>query len=95
MTRPERERLKIMAGRRGGVVDAGGGGRIDGGALSAEQAHLASVFGRWGRRFDASAARRKPSDLREQVLAQGAEERFEGFGPTLMAEQLLIFAGFL
>ena len=35
------------------------------------------------------SARRKPSELREQVLALCEEPRYEGFGPTLMAEQLL------
>jgi len=35
------------------------------------------------------SARRKPPALREQVLALCAEPRYEGFGPTLLAEQLL------
>jgi hypothetical protein len=35
------------------------------------------------------SARRKPAALREQVLALCAEQRYEGFGPTLLAEQLL------
>jgi hypothetical protein len=35
------------------------------------------------------SARRKPQALRAQVLALCAEERYEGFGPTLMAEHLL------
>jgi hypothetical protein len=35
------------------------------------------------------SARRKPPALREQVLAMCEEQRYEGFGPTLMAEQLL------
>jgi hypothetical protein len=35
------------------------------------------------------SARRKPQALRRQVLALCAEERYEGFGPTLMAEHLL------
>ena len=35
------------------------------------------------------SARRKPPALRTQVLALCAEERYEGFGPTLMAEHLL------
>ena len=34
-------------------------------------------------------ARRKPSALRAQVLALCDEPRYEGFGPTLMAEHLL------
>jgi len=33
--------------------------------------------------------RRKSAKLREQVLARFDEPRYEGFGPTLMAEQLL------
>ena len=35
------------------------------------------------------SARRKPAELRAQALALYAEERHAGFGPTLMAEQLL------
>ena len=35
------------------------------------------------------SARGKPPALREQVLALCEERRYEGFGPTLMAEQLL------
>jgi transposase-like protein len=35
------------------------------------------------------SARGKPQALRTQVLALCAEERYEGFGPTLMAEHLL------
>ena len=35
------------------------------------------------------SARRKPSVLRAQVLALSAEPRYEEFGPTMMAEQLL------
>ena len=35
------------------------------------------------------SARRKPQALRTRVLALCDEERYEGFGPTLMAEQLL------
>jgi hypothetical protein len=34
------------------------------------------------------SARRKPAALRAQALARYAEERYAGFGPTLMAEQL-------
>jgi hypothetical protein len=36
-----------------------------------------------------ASPRRKPQALRTQVLALCAEERYEGFGPTLMAEHLL------
>jgi hypothetical protein len=35
------------------------------------------------------SARRKPKALRQQVLALCVQARYEGFGPTLMAEQLL------
>jgi hypothetical protein len=41
------------------------------------------------RRRGQPSARRKPQALRTQVLALCAEERYEGFGPTLMAEHLL------
>ena len=34
------------------------------------------------------SARRKPAELRAQALARFAEERYAGFGPTLMAEHL-------
>jgi hypothetical protein len=34
------------------------------------------------------SARRKPPELRAQALARYAEERYAGFGPTLMAEHL-------
>ena len=36
-----------------------------------------------------ASAQGKPPALRAQVLALCAEVRYEGFGPTLMAEQLL------
>ena len=49
--------LKDHGGRDGAGVDAGGGGWIDGRVLSAEQAYLAAVSGRWRCGPGASVAR--------------------------------------
>src|SRR6187431_1585953 len=93
MSRQERERMKIMAGVKEEaltLVAAAGlmgvcyrqGKRLWRRYQDAGDAGL--VHGLRGK----PSARRKPSHLREQVLALCAEERYEGFGPTLMAEQL-------
>ena len=62
-------------GREGAGTDAGAGGGTDGGVLPPEQAHLAAVSGRWGRRAGASAA--GPT----QRAAQAARAAGAGAGP--------------
>jgi len=94
MSRQERERLKIMAGVKAEEL-----------TLVAAAGLMAVCYRQskriWRRYQDAGdaglvhrlrgqpSARRKPQALRTQVLALCAEERYEGFGPTLMAEHLL------
>jgi len=94
MSGKERERLKIMAGvKEEELTLVAAAGLM--GVCYRQSKRI------WRRYQDAGAAglvhrlrgqpsaRRKPSSLREQVLALCAEERSAGFGPTLMAEHLL------
>src|ERR1035437_6639072 len=62
-------------GSKAAGTDAGAGGRTDGGVLPPEQAHLAAVSGRWGRRAGASVA--GPA----QRAAQAARTAGAGAGP--------------
>ncbi len=77
MSGNERERLKIMAGVAGAEVTLIRSERIAGRRRLLHRLH------------GQPSARRKPRALREQVLALCAEQRYEGFGPTLLVEQLL------
>jgi hypothetical protein len=94
MSRKERERLKIMVGvKEEELTLAAAAGLM--GVCYRQSKRI------WRRYQDDGAAglvhrlrgkpsaRRKSSELRQQVLALCAEERYEGFGPTLMAEHLL------
>ena len=94
MSRKERDRMKVMAGvaeQELTLVAASGlmgvcyrqGKRIW--RRYQDQGDAGLVHRRRGQ----PSPRRKPQALREQVLALCAEERYEGFGPTLMAEHLL------
>lgn len=94
MSRQERERLKIMAGvaeEELTLVTAAG-------LMGVCYRQGKRIWKRYQEDGDAGlvhrlrgqpSARRKPSDLREQVLGLCGEPRYEGFGPTLMAEHLL------
>lgn len=94
MSRQERERLKIMAGvaeEELTLVTAAG-------LMGVCYRQSKRIWRRYQEDGDAGlvhrlrgkpSARRKPSDLREQVLGLCGEPRYEGFGPTLMAEHLL------
>jgi len=93
MSRKERGRLTVMAGVKGReltlvqAADLMGvcyrqGKRIWKRYQVAGDAGL--VHGLRGK----PSARRKPSELRAQVLALYAQERYADFGPTLMAEHL-------
>ena len=94
MSRQERERLKIMAGvaeEELTLVTAAG-------LMGVCYRQSKRIWRRYQEDGDAGlvhrlrgkpSARRKPSDLREQVLGLCVEPRYEGFGPTLMAEHLL------
>ena len=94
MSGKERERLKIMAGVAAEEVTLVAAA----GLLGVCYRQSKRIWRRYQDDGDAGlvhrlrgqpSARRKPSELREQVLALCAEERYEGFGPTLMAEHLL------
>jgi Helix-turn-helix domain len=94
MSGSERERLKIMAG----VAEAEVTLVAAAGLLGVCYRQSKRIWRRYQDEGDAglvhrlrgkASARRKPAALREQVLALCAEERYEGFGPTLMAEHLL------
>jgi hypothetical protein len=94
MSRQERERLKIMAGVKAAAVTL----VTAAGLMGVCYRQSKRIWRRYQDQGDAGlvhrlrgkpSARRKPSELRAQVLALCAEERYEGFGPTLMAEQLL------
>jgi hypothetical protein len=94
MSRKERERVKIMAGvaeEELTLVAAAG-------LMGVCYRQSKRIWRRYQAVGDAGlghrlrgkpSARRKPSELREQVLALCGEPRYEGFGPTLMAEQLV------
>jgi hypothetical protein len=94
MSGNERERLKIMAG----VAEEELTLVVAAGLMGVCYRQSKRIWRRYQEDGDAglvhrlrgqASARRKPSELREQVLALCDEPRYEGFGPTLMAEQLL------
>jgi len=94
MSGNERERLKIMAG----VAEAEVTLIAASGLMGVTYRQGKRIWRRYQDEGDAGlvhrlrgkpSARRKPAALREQVLALCAEQRYEGFGPTLLAEQLL------
>jgi hypothetical protein len=94
MSGNERERLKIMAGVAAEEVTL----IAASGLMGVTYRQGKRIWRRYQDEGDAGlvhrlrgqpSARRKPAALREQVLALCAEQRYEGFGPTLMAEQLL------
>ena len=94
MSRKERDRLKIMAG----VAEAAVTLVAAAGLMGVCYRQGKRIWRRYQDEGDAGlghrlrgkpSARRKPPALREQVLARCAEERYEGFGPTRLAEQLL------
>jgi hypothetical protein len=94
MSGNERERLKIMAG----VVEEEVTLIAASGLMGVSYRQSKRIWRRYQDEGDAglvhrlrgkASARRKPSELREQVLTLCDEPRYEGFGPTLMAEQLL------
>jgi len=94
MSGNERERWKIMAG----VAEAGVTLIAASGLRGVTYRQGKRIWRRYQDEGDAGlvhrlrgkpSARRKPEALREQVLVLCAEQRYEGFGPTLLAEQLL------
>lgn len=94
MSATERERLKIMAGVAAEEVTL----IAASGLMGVCYRQSKRIWRRYQDEGDAglghrlrgrASARRKPTELREQVLALCDEERYEGFGPTLMAEHLL------
>lgn len=94
MSGNERERLKIMAGVAEEAVTL----IAASGLMGVSYRQGKRIWRRYQDEGDAGlgprlrgkpSARRKPKALREQVLALCAEARYEGFGPTLLAEQLL------
>ena len=94
MSWKERERLKIMAGVAEGELTLVAAAGLMG--LCYRQSKR--IWRRYQDNGDAGlvhrlrgkpSPRRKPPELRVQVLALCAEERYVGFGPTLMAEHLL------
>lgn len=93
MSAQDRERMKIMAG----VAEAEVTLIAAAGLIGVSYRQSKRIWRRYQDEGDAGlvhrlrgkpSARRKPSALREQVLALCAEPRYAGFGPTLMAEQL-------
>jgi len=94
MSRQERERLKIMAGVKEQALTLVAAAGLMGVCYRQSK----RIWRRYQDDGDAGlvhrlrgkpSARRKPQALRTQVLALCAEERYAGFGPTLMAEHLL------
>ena len=94
MSGSERERLKVMAGVAEEEVTLVAAAGLMGVCYRQGK----RIWRRYQDEGDAglvhrlrgkASARRKPQALREQVLALCDEERYEGFGPTLMAEHLL------
>src|ERR1035438_2280448 len=93
MSKRERERLAVMAGVKRGeltLVQASG-------LLGVCYRQTKRIWRRYQDQGDVglvhrlrgrASARRKPGDVRAQVLALYAEERYAGFGPTLFAEHL-------
>ena len=94
MSRKERDRIKIM----GGVAEEEVTLIAASGLMGVSYRQGKRIWRRYQDEGDAGlvhrlrgkpSARRKPPALREQVIGLCEERRYEGFGPTLMAEQLL------
>jgi hypothetical protein len=94
MSRKERERLTIMVGVKEKELTLGQAGEL----MAVGYRQSKRIWRRYQDAGDAGlvhrlrgqpSARRKPPGLRALALARYAEERYAGFGPTLMAEQLL------
>ena len=94
MSKKERERLKILAGVKKEEVTLVAAAGLMGVCYRQSK----RIWRRYQDDGDAGlvhrlrgqpSARRKPPELRAQVLALCDEERYLDFGPTLMAEQLL------
>lgn len=94
MSGKERERLKIMAGVKEEELTL----VVAAGLMGVCYRQSKRIWRRYQGDGDAGlihglrgkpSARRKPQALRTQILSLCAEERYEGFGPTLMAEHLL------
>src|SRR6267378_8177980 len=94
MSRKERERLTIMVGVKEQELTLVQAGEL----MAVGYRQSKRIWRRYQDEGDAglvhrlrgkASARGKPSELREQVLALCEEARYEGFGPTLMAEHLL------
>ena len=93
MSRKERDRMKIMAGVKAKELSQVQAAELMG--LGYRQAKR--VWRRYQDQGDAGLVHRlrgkpglrcQPAALRREVLKLCAEERYEGFGPTLMAEEL-------
>ena len=93
MSRKERERLTIMAGVKRQELTLVQASEL----MAVCYRQSKRIWRRYQAAGDAGlvhrlrgqpSARRKPPELRAQALALYAEERYVGFGPTLMAEQL-------
>jgi len=93
MSRKERERLTILAGVKQQEVTL----VVAAGLMGVCYRQGKRLWRRYQDEGDAGlvhrlrgrpSARRKPQALRTQVLALCDQERYAGFGPTLMAEQL-------
>ena len=93
MSRKERDRMRIMAGVKGKELSQVQAAELMG--LGYRQAKR--VWRRYQDEGDAGLVHRlrgkpglrcQPAGLRREVLKLCAEERYEGFGPTLLAEEL-------
>src|ERR1019366_273988 len=93
MSRKERNRLAIMVQVKHRKLSLGQAGDV----LRLSYRQIKRVWRRYQKQGDAGlvhrlrgrpSARRKPPALRALALARYAEERYEDFGPALMAEQL-------
>ena len=93
MSRKERDRMTIMAGVKRQELTLVQAGELMGVCYRQTK----RVWRRYQDEGDAGlvhrlrgkpSARRKPPELRAQVLARYAQERYADFGPTLMAEHL-------
>ena len=94
MSRKERERMTIMTGVQRQELTLVQAGELMGVCYRQSK----RIWRRYQDDGDAGlvhrlrgkpSARRKPPELRAQVLARYAQERYADFGPTLMAEHLL------
>lgn len=94
MSRKERDRLTVMVGVREEELTLVQAAELMGVGYRQckriwKRFQAAGDLGLVHRLRGKPSARRKPPELRAQVLAHYAEERYADFGPTLMAEHLL------